>query len=258
MSTRPRAPSAAASMSRAPPATRRSGFAVGHDSAVVDITGDTYASAVLADTPLVYLRLADTRDHAGNLGSGTAVGGVTLGAPSLLSNDADAAAMFDGSTGYVSFVDDPRLRLTSAVHARSVDRTDVIRSRHRRTVPAHPPQRVPRKHGLRTHVRAERHGQRRFHSRRDGRWLGRRAQRGDAALTRPGSPRRCDLGRNDPARVCRRRDRRGRRGWSCIRDLSCRSARAARVSPPNCPVAARPRGGLRRRCSGAPWWSCCS
>lgn len=68
------------------------------------LAADPYASTVLADHPLGYWRLGESSgttalDSSGNGHNGTYVGGVTLGAPSLIGSGGTAAT-FNG-TGYV-------------------------------------------------------------------------------------------------------------------------------------------------------------
>ena len=67
----------------------------------------SYRSSVLADGPAGYWRLGESSgttaaDESGNGRSGSYVGGVTLGAPDALANDADTAASFDGVNDYLS------------------------------------------------------------------------------------------------------------------------------------------------------------
>lgn len=70
--------------------------------------GETYDDAVTSNQYAVgYWRLGEAAGATTAVDSkgdhdGTYVGGVTLGQPGLLTGDADTAAQFDGSTGYVS------------------------------------------------------------------------------------------------------------------------------------------------------------
>ncbi|HEX8645482.1 MAG TPA: LamG domain-containing protein [Thermoleophilaceae bacterium] len=70
--------------------------------------GETYEDAVTGNQYSVsYWRLgeaagATTAADSKGSNDGTYVGGVTLGQPGLLTGDTDTAALFDGSTGYVS------------------------------------------------------------------------------------------------------------------------------------------------------------
>jgi hypothetical protein len=70
-------------------------------------TTGTYASVVLADTPVGYWRLDQSpgqttaTDSSTGGHNGTYVGGVTLGVPGALAGDPDTAARFDGTSGYV-------------------------------------------------------------------------------------------------------------------------------------------------------------
>lgn len=65
----------------------------------------SYASSVLADAPLVYLRLGEASgttaaDSSGNARDGTYYNAPTLGTPGLLAGDADTCVDFDGSNDY--------------------------------------------------------------------------------------------------------------------------------------------------------------
>ena len=65
----------------------------------------SYSAAVLARSPLTYLRLGDrsgvtATDSSGKGHPGTYVNGPTLGAPGLLTEDPDSAVTFNGSTQY--------------------------------------------------------------------------------------------------------------------------------------------------------------
>jgi glucose/arabinose dehydrogenase len=65
-------------------------------------TGTTYASAVTANTPLVYWRLGEATgtvaaDASGNARPGTYVGGVGLAKPGALAGDANTSVLFDGA-----------------------------------------------------------------------------------------------------------------------------------------------------------------
>lgn len=70
----------------------------------------SWASEVLADSPVAWFRLGEARgtsatDAVGGA-AGTYVGGVTLGQPSLLAGDpSDTCADFNGSTGLVEIAD---------------------------------------------------------------------------------------------------------------------------------------------------------
>jgi hypothetical protein len=73
-------------------------------------TYSAYASEVMADGPVAYWRLGESRgpsaaDASGNEHHGTYVGGVQLGALGALAGDPDTAVDFDGATGFV-FVGD--------------------------------------------------------------------------------------------------------------------------------------------------------
>lgn len=65
-----------------------------------------YQDCVLADAPLSYWRLGEasgsTAVDVQGVNDGTYTGGVTLGEAGALSGDPDTAALFDGSSGYVS------------------------------------------------------------------------------------------------------------------------------------------------------------
>lgn len=67
----------------------------------------TYKAAVLADSPLCYLRLGDASgttaaDASGNSHTGTYTASPALGATSLLASDPDTAVTFNGSSQFVS------------------------------------------------------------------------------------------------------------------------------------------------------------
>lgn len=67
----------------------------------------TYSAEVLADSPLVYLRLGESSgttaaDSSGNSRNGTYVGSPTLGVAGAISGDANTAVTFDGSTQAVT------------------------------------------------------------------------------------------------------------------------------------------------------------
>lgn len=73
-------------------------------------SGQAYKATVLADSPVGYWRLGEASgtnaaDSSGNGNTGTYTGGVTLGQPGAIQADPDglvnAAALFDGSSGYV-------------------------------------------------------------------------------------------------------------------------------------------------------------
>lgn len=66
-----------------------------------------YAREVLADGPVGYWKLGEqivavAVDSSGNGNTGTYTGGVTLAQTGALTGDADTAALFDGTTGYVT------------------------------------------------------------------------------------------------------------------------------------------------------------
>jgi hypothetical protein len=71
----------------------------------------TYEDEVLADDPVIFIRLGEAggattaADSSGNGRDGTYVGGVVPGQTGALRGDDDSAAQFDGSTGYVSVPD---------------------------------------------------------------------------------------------------------------------------------------------------------
>jgi hypothetical protein len=77
----------------------------------------SYASAVLADSPVLYWRFTEPSgtavdDSGPNNLDGTCVGGFTRNATSLITTDlADPAITLNGSTGYVEKTDDPLLDL---------------------------------------------------------------------------------------------------------------------------------------------------
>lgn len=75
-----------------------------------------YTGVVLADSPLALYPLAGNgNDLSGNGRNGTAHGGVTFGQASLLTKDpAGSAALFDGSSGYISL---PTAGLPTGAHA---------------------------------------------------------------------------------------------------------------------------------------------
>jgi hypothetical protein len=81
---------------------------------VNDDSRRTYPGAVLADTPVAYWRLSEasgiTASDSTGANPGGAYGGVTRGQPGALA-DGDAAALFNGSTGYVGIVNNPALQL---------------------------------------------------------------------------------------------------------------------------------------------------
>lgn len=70
-----------------------------------------YAGKVLLDEPVAYWRLGETEgttavDETGNGHDGTYGGGFTLGQPSLIDDEGDAAVLFDrATTGRVDLVD---------------------------------------------------------------------------------------------------------------------------------------------------------
>lgn len=66
----------------------------------------SYASTILADSPVAYWRLGDATgttaaDSSGNALAGTYHGGFTLAEPGSLAGDSDTSVLFDGSTGYM-------------------------------------------------------------------------------------------------------------------------------------------------------------
>ena len=69
--------------------------------------GAPYPAIVKADLPLGYWRLGESdpsqpaKDASGNGNDGTYNGGVTVGQPGAIKGDANTAAQFDGSTGFV-------------------------------------------------------------------------------------------------------------------------------------------------------------
>lgn len=72
-----------------------------------------YSDAVLALSPVAYWRLGEAsgttaNDEVGSL-DGTYVGGVTLGAPSLLTGDSDTAVALNGTSGEITVGDDAAL-----------------------------------------------------------------------------------------------------------------------------------------------------
>lgn len=74
----------------------------------------TYASEVLADSPLLYWRLGDASgttatDSSGNGRHGTYAGSPTLGTTGLLSSDSDTAVTFDGVDDSVTYADTTNL-----------------------------------------------------------------------------------------------------------------------------------------------------
>jgi hypothetical protein len=91
------------------------------ESSTMDVTQDTtpppdvqqespplaYFQVVAQDGPQAYWRLDEptgsttAHDATGNGHDGTYAGGVTLGSPGAIANDADTAATFDGASGYV-------------------------------------------------------------------------------------------------------------------------------------------------------------
>jgi hypothetical protein len=77
-----------------------SGSVVGNNEAG---GGSAYAAAVLADKPLVYLRLGDpagtlqASDKSGNGNDGAYLGSVTHGIPGAIAGESDTAVRFDGS-----------------------------------------------------------------------------------------------------------------------------------------------------------------
>lgn len=88
----------------------------------------SYHDEVIADAPVGYWRLGDksgtvAKDSSGNGRDGTYVGGVMLGAAGAI-GDGDAAAKFDGTTGYVDLGDVAALKpaqVTVEVWYRSTD-----------------------------------------------------------------------------------------------------------------------------------------
>src|SRR5262249_37607737 len=66
-----------------------------------------YSAVILADNPLGYWRLGESKtsmpaeDATTNGNDGTYVGEVTLGHPGAIVGDPDTAALFDGATGFV-------------------------------------------------------------------------------------------------------------------------------------------------------------
>lgn len=86
---------------------------------VPPVTG-AYGQAVLTDHPTGYWRLGESGggaavDSSGNARHGSYTGGVTLGVPGGLAGEADTAARFDGTSGYVSVPDSPGLSPASGV-----------------------------------------------------------------------------------------------------------------------------------------------
>ena len=79
----------------------------------------TYASTVMADSPVAYWRLGEASgssaaDSSGNGNGGSYSGGVTLGAPALI-NDPNTAASFDGNDDRMYFSDSASLSPTAAI-----------------------------------------------------------------------------------------------------------------------------------------------
>ncbi len=65
---------------------------------------ESYEQAVLADQPVGYWRLGqNANDYSGNGFNGTVSGGVTFGQPGALAGDTMTSALFDGSSGYITF-----------------------------------------------------------------------------------------------------------------------------------------------------------
>jgi hypothetical protein len=74
-----------------------------------------YREAVLADGPAGYWRLGESSgaavDETGHAAGGTYTGGVTRDVPGALAGDSNAAARFNGSSGYVSVTDNISLHV---------------------------------------------------------------------------------------------------------------------------------------------------
>lgn len=75
-------------------------MAVIADRLALPAHGYPYSSLILASSPIRYYRMADTTDSSGGGHTATAFGGVSNGL--ALIDDADLAAVFDGSSGYLS------------------------------------------------------------------------------------------------------------------------------------------------------------
>jgi hypothetical protein len=83
------------------------------------VTPTSYDQVVLADSPAAYWRLGESSgtsaaDSSGNGNGGGYVGGVTLGAPALIT-DANTSAGFGGSDGRMYFSDSASLSPTAAI-----------------------------------------------------------------------------------------------------------------------------------------------
>lgn len=89
----------------------------------------SYSAEVLADAPLVYLRLGEASgtvaaDSSGNGRHGTYVATPTLGVAGLLAGDADTAVTFDGATEYVSVPNHASFAVDTATFEKMIQTTD--------------------------------------------------------------------------------------------------------------------------------------
>jgi hypothetical protein len=90
-----------------PPTWASFSHTTGNAANVFTASTSYYRSAVLADSPVAYWRLgepsgATTATNLQGAGNGTYTGGVILGQPSALVNDADTSVDFNGTTGLVN------------------------------------------------------------------------------------------------------------------------------------------------------------
>jgi hypothetical protein len=77
----------------------------------------TYATEVLADTPIAYWRLGESSgtsaaDSSGNNRNGTYVGAPSLGSPGLVTGDPNTSVSFNGTNQSVDVADAPAFNLT--------------------------------------------------------------------------------------------------------------------------------------------------
>jgi len=87
---------------------------------LVATASSTYASAIMADGPNAYWRLAETVgstmvDSTSKANNGTYAGGVTLNAPGAIAGDSNGAVLLDGSSGYGRAPNASSLSLTGSV-----------------------------------------------------------------------------------------------------------------------------------------------
>jgi hypothetical protein len=99
-------------------------------SITVNAAVTSYDQVVLADSPAAYWRLGESSgtaaaDSSGNGNGGSYAGGVTLGAPALIT-DPNTSASFDGADDRMYFSDSTSLSPTAAISLEAWIRPDVV------------------------------------------------------------------------------------------------------------------------------------